>query len=41
MSIEQVRNVIENELGGRSITETFSWIDLAQPVGSATIAQVN
>lgn len=40
MSAAQTRLVIQNELGSRSLNEVFSFIDLDQPLGSATIAQV-
>ena len=40
MSAQQARDIIERELGGAKLDEIFSWIDLQEPLGSATIAQV-
>ncbi|KAK9798604.1 hypothetical protein WJX73_007340 [Symbiochloris irregularis] len=41
MSAAQTRAVIQNELGSTNLNEIFSSIDLDQPLGSATIAQVH
>lgn len=40
MPSSQVRAVIEEELGGLPLEEVFEWIDLNEPLGSASIAQV-
>jgi predicted unusual protein kinase regulating ubiquinone biosynthesis (AarF/ABC1/UbiB family) len=40
MPAQQARSVIEEELGGVPLEEVFEWIDLEQPLGSASIAQV-
>ena len=40
MTQAQTRAVIEGELGGTALEQAFSWIDLTEPIGSATIAQV-
>lgn len=40
MPAQQTRSVIEEELGGVLLEEVFEWIDLEQPLGSASIAQV-
>jgi predicted unusual protein kinase regulating ubiquinone biosynthesis (AarF/ABC1/UbiB family) len=39
MSAARARTVIEEELGV-PMEEVFEWIDLEQPLGSASIAQV-
>ena len=39
MAPDQVKQVIEKQLG-KPIDEVFAWIDLANPLGSASIAQV-
>lgn len=39
MPAAQTRAVIEKELGA-PIDEVFEWIDLEEPLGSASIAQV-
>ena len=36
----QTRGVIERELGGAALEDVFEWIDLEQPLGSASLAQV-
>lgn len=41
MSPQQTRSVLQTELGGVPIEEIFEWIDLEQPLGSASIAQVH
>ncbi|KAK9908263.1 hypothetical protein WJX75_005060 [Coccomyxa subellipsoidea] len=41
MPAQQARSVIEEELGGVPLEEVFEWIDLEQPLGSASIAQVH
>lgn len=41
MPASQVREVIENELGGVPLETVFAWIDLDQPLGSASISQVH
>lgn len=41
MSPEQARQVIEGELGDRRLEDAFAWVDLEQPLGSATIAQAS
>ena len=40
MPASQARAVIEEELGGLPLEEVFEWIDLDEPLGSASIAQV-
>ena len=40
MPASQARAVIEEELGGLPLEEVFDWIDLNEPLGSASIAQV-
>lgn len=40
MPASQARAVIEEELGGLPLEEVFDWIDLDEPLGSASIAQV-
>ena len=40
MPPDQTRKVIERELGGVSLEDVFEWIDLEQPLGSASISQV-
>lgn len=40
MSPEQTRGVIERELGGAALEDVFEWIDLENPLGSASLAQV-
>ena len=40
MPASQARAVIEEELGGLPLEEVFDWIDLEEPLGSASIAQV-
>lgn len=40
MSAEQTRSVIEKELGGAKLEQVFEWIDLEEPLGSASLAQV-
>lgn len=39
MAPDKVQQVIEKQLG-KPIDEVFAWIDLANPLGSASIAQV-
>ena len=39
MSPEKTKQVIEQRLG-KPIDDVFAWIDLAAPLGSASIAQV-
>lgn len=41
MPASQARAVIEEELGGLPLEEVFEWIDLDEPLGSASIAQVS
>lgn len=41
MPADQVRAVIESELGGISLDQAFEWIDLDSPLGSASISQVH
>lgn len=41
MPPDQTRKVIERELGGVSLEDVFEWIDLEQPLGSASISQVH
>lgn len=40
MPAQQTRSVIEQELGGVPLEEVFEWIELDEPLGSASIAQV-
>jgi predicted unusual protein kinase regulating ubiquinone biosynthesis (AarF/ABC1/UbiB family) len=40
LSALEIKSIIENELGG-SIDEYFSSIELANPIGSASVAQVH
>ncbi len=40
MSAEQARACIEHELGVSDLAEVFEWIDLEEPLGSASISQV-
>ena len=40
MPPDQTRKVIERELGGVQLEDVFEWIDLEQPLGSASISQV-
>jgi predicted unusual protein kinase regulating ubiquinone biosynthesis (AarF/ABC1/UbiB family) len=40
MPAEQVRAVIERELGA-PLESVFEWIDLEEPLGSASISQVS
>lgn len=40
MSAEQTRGVIEKELGAK-VEDVFEWIDLDEPLGSASLAQVS
>lgn len=41
MPPSQVKQVIEEELGGISLDQIFEWIDLDNPLGSASISQVH
>jgi predicted unusual protein kinase regulating ubiquinone biosynthesis (AarF/ABC1/UbiB family) len=41
MPAAQVKTVIEEELGGVPIDAVFEWIDLENPLGSASISQVH
>ncbi len=41
MPAAQVRAVIEEELGGVPMDQVFEWIDLENPLGSASISQVH
>lgn len=41
MGPKQTRKVLQGELGGTPIADVFEWIDLDQPLGSASIAQVS
>lgn len=41
MPPDQTLKVIERELGGVSLEDVFEWIDLEQPLGSASISQVH
>lgn len=36
----QAREAVMRELGCRDLGEVFEWIDLAKPLGSASISQV-
>ena len=40
MPIAQARQVLQQELGGAAVEDVFEWIDLEQPLGSASVAQV-
>lgn len=40
MSPEATKSILVKELGIRDLSEVFEWIDLEQPLGSASIAQV-
>ena len=40
MPASQARAVIEEELGGLPLEGVFEWINLDEPLGSASIAQV-
>lgn len=40
MPIEQTRAAIQRELGIQRLEDVFEWIDLEEPLGSASIAQV-
>ena len=40
MTEDQTRRVIQQELGGASLSNVFEWIDLKNVLGSASIAQV-
>lgn len=41
MNETQVRKLIKRELNTTSLANYFTWIDLTQPIGSASIAQVH
>ncbi|MEW5318649.1 MAG: hypothetical protein WDW38_009856 [Sanguina aurantia] len=41
MPIEQARAAIQRELGIQRLEDVFEWIDLEEPLGSASIAQVH
>lgn len=41
MPASQVRSVVEAELGGVPLDAVFEWIDLENPLGSASISQVH
>jgi ABC1 atypical kinase-like domain len=41
MPADETRSVIRQELGGRPLHTFFEWIDLEQPLGSASISQVS
>ena len=41
MPADQVRTVVETELGGIPLDQVFEWIDLDSPLGSASISQVH
>jgi predicted unusual protein kinase regulating ubiquinone biosynthesis (AarF/ABC1/UbiB family) len=40
MSEAQAREAVRRELGVTDLSEVFEWIDLAKPLGSASISQV-
>lgn len=40
LSADEVRAVVQRELGVSDLSEVFDWIDLEEPLGSASLAQV-
>jgi len=40
MPAAQVSGILQQELGVRHLKEVFEWIDLDEPLGSASLAQV-
>ena len=41
MPVAQARQVLQQELGSVPLEDVFEWIDLEQPLGSASVAQVH
>lgn len=41
MPASQVRSILQRELGVTKLQDVFEWIDLEQPLGSASLAQVH